>query len=100
MSVDDVRKALIPSSLIGSPVQSNESSESTEPVLTSSESRELVLSVGSRYNKPEQYGNIILRANSEGEILRLKDIAQVWLSSSFNNGGAGAGATENFVVLL
>jgi hypothetical protein len=91
LSVNDVRKALTPSRMIRS------SSELAEPVLTSSESGEPVLSVSSRYNKLEQYGNIVLRANSEGEVLRLKDIAQVWLSSSFNNGGAGAGATENFV---
>jgi hypothetical protein len=87
VSVDDVRKALTPSSLIGSPVQPIETSESGD----------IVLSVGSGFNKPEQYGNIILKANPEGEILRLKDIAQVWLSSSSNNGGAGAGKTENFV---
>jgi hypothetical protein len=94
VSVDDVRKALTPTRMIGSPVQPDDSSELAQPVLTSSESGDIVLSVGSPYNKPEQYGNIIIRANSEGEILRLKDIAQVWLSPS---GGAGAGATGNFV---
>ena len=36
-----------------------------------------------RYNKPEQYENIILKANPEGEILRLKDVAKVELGSSF-----------------
>jgi hypothetical protein len=96
-SVDDIRKALTPSGMISSPGRLNRSSELAKPVLTSSESGDIVLSVRSRYNKPEQYGNIILRANSEGEILRLKDIAQVWLSSPFYNGGAGAGTTENFV---
>jgi hypothetical protein len=97
VSVDDVRKALTPSTMNGSPVLPNESSESAEFVATSSESGDVVLRVGSPYNKPEQYGNIILRANSEGDILRLRDIAQVGVSSSFYNGGAGAGTTENFV---
>ena len=36
-----------------------------------------------RYNKPEQYANIILKANPEGEILRLKDVADVELGSEF-----------------
>ena len=36
-----------------------------------------------RYNKPEQYENIILKANPEGEILRLKDVAKVELGSAF-----------------
>ena len=36
-----------------------------------------------RYNKPEQYENIIVRAKSNGEILRIKDIAKVELGSSF-----------------
>ena len=31
------------------------------------------------YHKPEQYEDIIIRANSEGEMLRLKDIADVEL---------------------
>ncbi len=36
-----------------------------------------------RYNQPEQYENIILRANPHGEILRLKDVAKVELGSEF-----------------
>ena len=39
-----------------------------------SQSKEYVLTYVGRYNKPEQYGNIILRAKPNGEILRLKDI--------------------------
>ena len=87
VSVNDVLTALTPSTLTGPPAQPNESSESGD----------IVLSVESPYDKPEQYGNIILRANAEGEILKLKDIAHVWLSSSSYRGGAGAGTTENFV---
>ena len=48
-----------------------------------SQSREYVLTYVGRFNKPEQYGNIILRANPEGEILRLKDVAEVELGSEF-----------------
>jgi HAE1 family hydrophobic/amphiphilic exporter-1 len=35
------------------------------------------------YNTPEQYENIIVRANPNGEILRLKDVAQVEVGSEF-----------------
>jgi len=37
----------------------------------------------SRLRKPDQYENIVLKANAEGEIVRLKDVAKVeWLSGS------------------
>ena len=49
-----------------------------------------------RYSKPEQYGNIVLKASPEGEILRLKDVATVQPRSSFFISG-GTGTTENFV---
>ena len=48
-----------------------------------SQSREYVLTYVGRYNKPEQYANIILRANPNGEILRVKDVADVELGSEF-----------------
>ena len=47
------------------------------------QSKEYVLIYKGRYNKPEEYGDIIIRANSEGEILHLKDIAKVDLNSEF-----------------
>ena len=37
----------------------------------------------SRYNKPEQFANIILKASPDGEILRLKDVGQVELAPPF-----------------
>ena len=36
-----------------------------------------------RFNKPEQYGNIILKANPDGQILRLGDVGQVELGPQF-----------------
>jgi HAE1 family hydrophobic/amphiphilic exporter-1 len=42
-----------------------------------------VLTYIGRFNKPEQYEDIILRANPEAEILRLKDVAEVELGSQF-----------------
>jgi HAE1 family hydrophobic/amphiphilic exporter-1 len=77
ISTDDVMKAVAEQSVIGSPGRLGLATGKT------SQSREYVLTYLGRYNKPEQYENIILRANPEGEILRLKDIAQVELGSEF-----------------
>jgi HAE1 family hydrophobic/amphiphilic exporter-1 len=42
-----------------------------------------VLTYIGRSNKPEQYANIILKASSDWEILRLKDVGQVELGPQF-----------------
>ncbi len=70
-------KALAEQSVIGSPGRLGQATGRT------SQSREYVLTYIGRYNKPEQYANIILKANPEGEILRLKDVAEVELGSEF-----------------
>ena len=77
LSSDDVMKALAEQSVIGSPGRLGQATGKT------SQSREYVLTYIGRYNKPEQYADIILRANAEGEILRLKDVAEVQLGSEF-----------------
>src|SRR5690606_2825259 len=48
-----------------------------------SQSLEYVLTYQDRYNEPEQYKEIIIRANEEGEIIKLEDIADVKLGSEF-----------------
>lgn len=47
------------------------------------QSLEYVLTYQNRYNKPEQYEEIIIKANKEGEIVKLSDIADVKLGSEF-----------------
>ncbi|MBX7154998.1 MAG: efflux RND transporter permease subunit [Bacteriodetes bacterium] len=47
------------------------------------QSQEYVFTYKGWYNKPEQYQDIIVRANSDGEILRLKDVADVEVGSEF-----------------
>lgn len=47
------------------------------------QSLEYVLSYKGWYNKPEEYKEIIVRANPDGEILKLKDIAEVEAGSEF-----------------
>src|SRR6516225_5151147 len=77
MSSEDVMKALAEQSVIGSPGRLGQATGKT------SQSIEYVLTYIGRFNKPEQYANIILKANPEGEILRLKDVADVELGSEF-----------------
>ena len=77
VSTEDVMKALAEQSVIGSPGRLGLATGKT------SQSREYVLTYVGRFNKPDQYANIVLRSNPNGEILRLKDVATVELGSEF-----------------
>src|SRR3974390_2847407 len=68
ISSEDVMKALSEQSIIGSPGRLGQATGKT------SQSKEYVLTYIGRYNKPEQYENIILKANPDGELLRIKHI--------------------------
>ncbi len=77
VSTEDVMKAIADQSIIGRPGRIGQSSGIT------AQSLEYVLVYQGRFNKPEQYENIIVRANAKGETLYLKDIAKVDLASEF-----------------
>jgi HAE1 family hydrophobic/amphiphilic exporter-1 len=77
VSTDDVMKAIADQSVIGSPGRLGQATGKT------SQSKEYVLTYIGRYNKPEQYDDIILKANPDGEILRLRDVCDVELGSQF-----------------
>ena len=77
ISAEDVMKALDDQSMIGSPGRLGQATGTT------SQSVEYVLTWVGRYKTPEQYGDIILRSNPQGEVLRLHDVANVRLGSSF-----------------
>jgi hydrophobic/amphiphilic exporter-1 (mainly G- bacteria), HAE1 family len=77
VSVDEVMDAIATQSIIGRPGRLGQSTG------IAAQSKEYVLIYKGRYDKPEQYGDIIIQANPEGEILHLKDIAKVDLSSEF-----------------
>ncbi len=47
------------------------------------QSLEYVLTYKGRYNKPEEYESIIIRANADGESIHLGDIAKIELGSEF-----------------
>ena len=76
ISADEVMKALEEQSLEASPGKTGESSGKR------SQSFEYVLKYSGRFTTKEQYGNVILRSSPDGEILRLKDVANVEFGSS------------------
>ena len=77
ISAEEVLKAMEEQSLIGRPGRLGQASGKT------TQSLEFTLSYKGRFNKPEEYANIIIKANADGELLRLKDIAEVELGSEF-----------------
>ncbi len=77
VSTEEVMKALYEQSMIGSPGRLGQATGKT------SQSKEYVLTYIGRYNKPEQYGNIVLKANPKGELTRLKDVGDVELGPQF-----------------
>lgn len=77
VSVDEVMDAMAEQSIIGRPGRIGQSSG------IHAQSLEYVLTYKGRYNKAEEYKEIIIRANADGESIRLKDIAKVELGSEF-----------------
>ncbi|TNE52870.1 MAG: efflux RND transporter permease subunit [Bacteroidetes bacterium] len=77
VSAEEVMEAMQEQSIIGRPGRLGQSSG------IQAQSLEYVLVYQGRYNKPEQYGDIIIRANEEGETIHLKDLAEVELGTEF-----------------
>jgi HAE1 family hydrophobic/amphiphilic exporter-1 len=77
ISAEEVLEAMQEQSVLARPGRLGQSSGIT------SQSLEYVLTYQDRYNEPEQYEDIIIRANKEGEIIKLKEIADVKLGSEF-----------------
>jgi len=76
ISADEVMKALDEQSLEASPGKTGESSGKR------SQAFEYVLKYPGRFSNKEGYENIVLRSSAAGEILRLKDVADVEFGSS------------------
>lgn len=77
ISADEVLKALDEQSLEASPGRTGESSGKT------SQTFEYVLKYPGRFTTKEGYENIVLRSNPNGEMLRVKDVADVEFGSSY-----------------
>jgi HAE1 family hydrophobic/amphiphilic exporter-1 len=76
ISADEVMEALSSQSLEASPGKTGESSGKR------SQSFEYVLKYSGRFSDKQQYENVILRSSPNGEILRLKDVADIEFGSS------------------
>ncbi|NCX95667.1 MAG: efflux RND transporter permease subunit, partial [Chitinophagia bacterium] len=77
VGTDEVMEALAQQSVIGSPGRIGQATGKR------SQSLEYVLTYQGQYNKPEQYENVIIKSNPNGELLHLKDIADIELGSEF-----------------
>ncbi len=77
ISVEDVMDAIGEQSVVGRPGRIGQSSG------IKAQSLEYVLTYKGRYNTSEEYENIIIRANSNGESIHLKDIGRAELGSEF-----------------
>ncbi len=76
VSADEVMKALGEQSLEASPGKTGESSGKR------SQAFEYVLKYPGRFTTKEGYENVVVKANPNGELLRLKDVADVEFGSS------------------
>ena len=77
VSPDEVMEALSDQSIIGKPGRIGRGDGSRAEAL------EYVLAYTDRFNDPKQYENIIIKANPNGELLRLKDVASISLGSEY-----------------
>lgn len=77
VSTEEIMTALSEQSVIGRPGRLGQASGQT------AQSLEFTLTYKGRFNKPEEYENIIIKANPNGETLKLKDVANVELGSEF-----------------
>ena len=77
ISAEEVMEAMEEQSILARPGRLGQSSGIT------SQSLEYVLTYQNRYNEPDQYKEIIIRANEEGQMITLGDIAEVKLGSEF-----------------
>lgn len=75
ISADDVVKAVRESNVAAAPGKTGVSSGKNAQVL------QYVLKYTGKFSTPEQYGNIVLRANADGSMLKLKDVADIEFGS-------------------
>ena len=95
ISTDEIVKAIQAQNIEAAPGKAGESSDKTPQAL------QYVLRYTGKFNTPEQYENLVLRADADGSILRLKDVANVEFSAmnfgriSKNNGTPAASILIN-----
>lgn len=77
ISSQDVIEALANQNIEAAPGKVGESSDKK------AQSLQYVVKYTGRYNKPDEYANIPIRATSDGKILRIKDIARVEFGTTY-----------------
>ncbi len=77
ISAEEVLKSIDEQSVLARPGRVGLSSGKT------AQSLEYVFTYQGYFNKPAQYEDIIIKANADGEILKLKDVAKVEVGSEF-----------------
>ena len=77
ISAEEVMEAMQEQSILARPGRIGQSSGKKSQAL------EYVLTYRDRYSEPEEYRNVIIKSNSEGEMIKLGDIADVELGSEF-----------------
>ncbi|MBS1682183.1 MAG: efflux RND transporter permease subunit [Bacteroidetes bacterium] len=77
VNADEVMKSIDDQSVWGSPGRLGRADSKR------SEAIEYVLTYPGRYSSVEEYENVIIRANSRGEVLKLKDVARVEFGSEY-----------------
>jgi HAE1 family hydrophobic/amphiphilic exporter-1 len=77
ISAEDIMKTVGEQSMIGSPGRLGQATGKT------SQSIEYVLTWVGRYNEAKQYEDIVLKANPDGEVLHLKDVADIELGPAY-----------------
>jgi HAE1 family hydrophobic/amphiphilic exporter-1 len=75
LAAEEVVAAIQAQNVEAAPGRAGESSERSQPVL------QYVLRYTGKLNQPEQYQNLALRANPDGSVLRLKDVAEIEFGS-------------------
>ena len=75
VSPDDVVQAIREQNVEAAPGKAGESADRNPQVL------QYVMRYAGKFNEPDQYRNLIIRANDDGSMLRLKDIADVEFGS-------------------
>src|SRR6218665_859310 len=94
ISADEVLKALDEQSLEASPGRTGESSGKR------SQAFEYVLKYPGRYNTKEGYENIVLRSSADGQMLRLKDVADVEFGSAYYNLYSKLNGKESAAIMI
>lgn len=94
ISADDILAALKEHNVEAAPGKVGESSDKTEPHL------QYVIRYSGKFRSKEDYEKIPIRSNEEGQILRIKDIAEVEFSTNYFDVEAKLNGRPTAAILL